>query len=104
MTAPDGPSLSEEQQTMESVSRSLAGGRYRIMRILGAGAMGSVRLAEDTALHRRVAIKTVKEEVARNPEIRRRIERECLLHAKVGPHPNIVTLFETALQAQWQTA
>ena len=96
MTAPDGPSLSEEQQTMESVSvsRSLAGGRYRIMRILGAGAMGSVRLAEDTALHRRVAIKTVKEEVARNPEIRRRIERECLLHAKVGPHPNIVTLFD----------
>lgn len=94
MVAPDGSSLSEEQQTMESLSRSLAGGRYRIMRILGAGAMGSVRLAEDTALHRRVAIKTVKEEVARDPEIRRRIERECLLHAKVGPHPNIVTLFD----------
>ncbi|NUM53165.1 MAG: protein kinase [Candidatus Hydrogenedentes bacterium] len=94
MTAPDGSSVSEELQTMESLSRSLAGGRYRIMRLLGAGAMGSVRLAEDTALHRRVAIKTVKEEVARNPEIRKRIERECLLHAKVGPHPNIVTLFD----------
>lgn len=94
MVAPEGSSTSEELQTMESLSRSLASGRYRIMRILGAGAMGSVRLAEDTALHRRVAIKTVKEEVARNPEIRRRIERECLLHAKVGPHPNIVTLFD----------
>lgn len=94
MNAPDGPSVSEELQTMESLSRSLAGGRYRIMRLLGAGAMGSVRLAEDTALHRRVAIKTVKDEVARNVEIRKRIERECLLHAKVGPHPNIVTLFD----------
>ncbi len=94
MVAPEGSSTGEELQTMESLSRSLASGRYRIMRILGAGAMGSVRLAEDTALHRRVAIKTVKEEVARNPEIRRRIERECLLHAKVGPHPNIVTLFD----------
>ena len=94
MVAPEGSSTSEELQTMESLGRSLASGRYRIMRILGAGAMGSVRLAEDTALHRRVAIKTVKDEVARNPEIRRRIERECLLHAKVGPHPNIVTLFD----------
>jgi len=91
--SPDG-SVSEEQQTVESLTRSLAGGRYRLMRLLGAGAMGSVRLAEDTALHRRVAIKTVKEEYARNAEIRKRVERECLLHAKVGPHPNIVTLFD----------
>jgi serine/threonine protein kinase len=87
-------SVSEEQKTIESLTRSLAGGRYRLMRLLGAGAMGSVRLAEDTALHRRVAIKTVKEEFARNAEIRKRVERECLLHAKVGPHPNIVTLFD----------
>jgi len=93
MSSPEG-SVSEEQKTIESLTRSLAGGRYRLMRLLGAGAMGSVRLAEDTALHRRVAIKTVKEEFARNSEIRKRVERECLLHAKVGPHANIVTLFD----------
>jgi serine/threonine protein kinase/LysM repeat protein len=92
--SPEMSSLSDEQQTMETLSRTLAGGRYRLLRLLGAGAMGSVRLAEDTALHRRVAVKTVKEEVARDPEFRKRIERECLLHAKVGPHPHIVTLFD----------
>lgn len=92
--SPEMSSLSDEQRTLETLSRALSGGRYRLLRLLGAGAMGSVRLAEDTALHRRVAIKTVKEEVARDPEFRKRIERECLLHAKVGPHPHIVTLFD----------
>jgi serine/threonine-protein kinase len=68
--------------------------RFRFVASLGAGAMGSVCLAEDTKLHRNVAIKTVKQELSRDPEFRKRIERECLLHAKVGPHPHIVTLFD----------
>ncbi len=68
--------------------------RFRVIKSLGAGAMGSVCLAEDTELHRRVAIKSVKQELSRDSEFRKRIERECLLHAKVGPHPHIVTLFD----------
>ncbi len=68
--------------------------RFRYVSALGAGAMGSVCLADDTELHRRVAIKTVKKELSQNPDFRKRIERECLLHAKVGAHPHIVTLFD----------
>ena len=68
--------------------------RFRVVSTLGAGAMGTVCLADDTELHRKVAIKTVKTELSRDPEFRKRIERECLLHAKVGPHPHIVTLFD----------
>ena len=68
--------------------------RYRTSKRLGSGGMGHVDLAEDTALHRMVAVKTVREELCADEEIRKRIERECLLHAKVGTHPHIVTLFD----------
>ena len=56
--------------------------------------MGEVYLAQDMELHRLVAIKTLRQEVMDDEAVRKRIERECLLHAKVGPHPNIVTLFD----------
>ncbi len=68
--------------------------RYRIVKCLGEGGMGEVYLADDTALQRRVAIKTVRPDLSKHAEIRKRIERECLLHAKVGAHPHITTLFD----------
>jgi serine/threonine-protein kinase len=68
--------------------------RYRVVRELGAGGMGSVHLAEDTKLPRQVAIKTIKPDLCANPEILKRIDRECKLHAKIGSHPHIVTLYD----------
>jgi serine/threonine-protein kinase len=68
--------------------------RFVFKRSLGVGGMGEVYLAEDSSLRRPVAIKTIRPDLARDPEVRKRIERECLLHAKVGPHPHIVTLFD----------
>ena len=70
------------------------GERFKVLRWLGRGGMGDVYLAMDANLHRRVAIKVIRPDLAEDMEIRQRIERECLLHAKVGPHPNIVTLFD----------
>ena len=60
------------------------GTRYRVVRELGVGGMGSVYLAEDTQLRRQVAIKTIKESLAQDEGIRRRIVRECQLHAQIG--------------------
>jgi serine/threonine-protein kinase len=56
--------------------------------------MGDVYLAEDSKLRRRVAIKTIRNDLCENEEILKRIERECLLHARIGAHPHIVTLFD----------
>lgn len=67
-------------------------GRYRIEQTLGAGGMGIVHLAEDTHLHRRVAIKKLRPDTA-GSSAQRRIQREARLLAQLN-HPNIVRLYD----------
>lgn len=76
-------------------------GRYKILRMLGAGAMGEVFLAEDPQIGRRVAIKTVKIEEGRPNEMeerKRRLERESRAAGKLL-HPNVVALFDVGEDA-----
>lgn len=68
--------------------------RYEFIRILGTGGTGTVYLARDLLLARQVAIKTILPALADNNEVRRRLDRECRLHAAIGVHPNIVTLYD----------
>jgi serine/threonine-protein kinase len=74
---------------------SLIAHRYRLLRSVGSGGMGNVYLANDLVLERQVAIKTVRSELSGNEELRTRIKRECRLHAAIGAHANIVTLYDT---------
>ena len=66
-------------------------GQFVIQGSLGAGGMGEVYEAEDTRLHRRVALKVVRSEVASDPVRRARLEREASAVARLN-HPNIVTV------------
>src|SRR5580658_1518500 len=55
----------------------LIAGRYRVERVLGEGGMGIVVLAKHEQLGKRVAVKVLREEHARNEEHAARFSREA---------------------------
>ena len=65
---------------------------YRIERTLGRGGMGEVYLAEDTRLKRRVALKVLPEDLARDPALLQRFRIEAEAAAKLN-HPNIAQVY-----------
>ena len=68
-------------------------GRYKIISLIGAGGMGEVYLAHDTALQRKVALKVLPPEVAANQDRMRRFKQEATSAASLN-HPNIAHIYE----------
>ena len=102
----DSPEIqsSQDQQNPNTVSDTMASSvadprvgttiaGYRIERLLGRGGMGTVYLAEDIALERRVALKLLSTELSDDAAFRDRFRVESRLAASID-HPNVIPIHD----------
>ncbi|MEJ7784499.1 MAG: protein kinase [Solirubrobacteraceae bacterium] len=68
--------------------------RYRLLRHVATGGMAAVYAAADELLHREVAIKVLSPALAVDDAARERFTREARAAARVGDHPNVVTIYD----------
>ncbi|MER6986232.1 Stk1 family PASTA domain-containing Ser/Thr kinase [Micrococcus luteus] len=69
-------------------------GRYRIGELIGRGGMADVFRGEDLRLHRPVAVKLMRRDLARDPHFQARFRKEARSAASLN-HPSIVSVYDT---------
>lgn len=74
----------------------LIAGRYKVLNTIGEGGMANVYLAEDTFLHRKVAVKSLRLDLRDDKSIQERFRREAISTSELS-HPNIVNVLDVGV-------
>jgi serine/threonine-protein kinase len=75
------------------MAQDLLGGRYELMEIIGSGGMADIYRALDHQLQREVAVKILRDPLAKDPSFQKNFIHEARAAANLS-HPNIVTIFD----------
>jgi serine/threonine-protein kinase len=75
------------------------GNRYAIGEMIGTGGMADVYIGEDQRLSRKVAVKVLRSDLARDPSFLARFRKEALAAAGLN-HPGIVAVYDSGEEGQ----
>lgn len=73
----------------DSIIGSTLDGRYRVLRVIGEGGMGIVYEAEHVMIDKPVAVKVLRDDFTRRPDVVQRFRQEAKSASRIG-HPNII--------------
>ena len=95
----DATPLTDAPDDEDPLVGHLLDGSYEVLRVIGEGGMGRVYEARHTRLHtKRFAVKLLHHELARQPEVVTRFQREAEA-ASVLTHPNVVGVYDVNTSA-----
>ena len=89
--------LAPDTEREDRLAEGAMFGPYRIVRLLGRGGMGAVHEAVHTGLNKRVAVKTLRREVAGDAHARQRFVREGQAASKLD-HPHVVSVSDVGVE------
>lgn len=75
------------------------GGRYEILERIGGGGMALVYMGLDNLLHRKVAVKVLRQQYVHDEEFIRRFRREAQAAASLS-HPNVVSIYDVGQEGE----
>jgi eukaryotic-like serine/threonine-protein kinase len=84
---------SEQRTQRAALAAGQRLGHFQIISILGIGGMGEVYRAHDTRLNRDVAIKTLPQHLAQDPDWLARLQREARIVSSLN-HPNVICVYD----------
>lgn len=90
---PTSPTTTSDNLPCTFSPGEIISGRFKILRFIGRGGMGEVYEARDLKLLERVALKTIRSEVASDPKTLERFKKEIQLARRVR-HPNVCRMYD----------
>jgi len=88
-----GTAIAKPGETTKALEGRTLSGKYRLLSRVGEGAMGTVYLAEHTALRKKVAVKVLHPDLGMDDELIKRFQLEGIAAGKFT-HPNAIQIFD----------